>query len=88
MILLVTMIVFMSSNSSIEEGNQLSSEVIAHDTTIRKYADECEIPYFVNALQAIMMQKSGGRGTDPMQASECAYNLKYPNFKNQVILYN
>lgn len=28
---------------------------------------------------AIMMQESGGRGTDPMQASECPYNTQYPN---------
>ena len=26
-----------------------------------------------------MMQESGGRGTDPMQASECPYNTRYPN---------
>ena len=25
------------------------------------------------------MQESGGRGTDPMQASECPYNTQYPN---------
>lgn len=25
------------------------------------------------------MQESGGRGTDPMQASECPYNTEYPN---------
>ena len=30
-------------------------------------------------IQAIMMQESGGRGTDPMQASECPYNTRYPN---------
>ena len=30
-------------------------------------------------IQAIMMQESGGRGTDPMQASECPYNTQYPN---------
>lgn len=26
-----------------------------------------------------MMQESGGRGTDPMQSSECPYNTEYPN---------
>ena len=26
-----------------------------------------------------MTQESGGRGTDPMQASECPYNTQYPN---------
>ena len=26
-----------------------------------------------------MMQESGGRGNDPMQASECPYNTEYAN---------
>ncbi|MEG2330560.1 lysozyme family protein, partial [Anaerorhabdus sp.] len=85
-ILLIALIggVFMSSSSSNGEGNQLSNEVIAHTATIRKYADEYEIPHFINALQAIMMQESGGRGTDPMQASECPHNKKYPNIPNGI----
>ena len=28
-------------------------------------------------VKAVMMQESGGRGKDPMQASECNYNAKY-----------
>ena len=30
-------------------------------------------------IMAVMMQESGGQGNDPMQASECAFNTKYPN---------
>lgn len=85
-ILLIAMIggIFMTGSSSSGEGNQLSDEVIAHTATIQKYADEYEIPHFLNALQAIMMQESGGRGNDPMQSSECAYNKKYPNTPNGI----
>ena len=31
-----------------------------------------------------MMQESGGRGKDPMQASECGYNKKYPKKPNGI----
>ena len=30
-------------------------------------------------IKAVMMQESGGRGNDPMQASECPYNTEYAN---------
>ena len=36
------------------------------------------IPDYVLLIQAVMMQESGGRGNDPMQASECGYNIQYP----------
>ena len=48
----------------------LSDEVIAYEDTIRKYAKEYDIEDYVSLLQAIMMQESGGKGNDPMQASE------------------
>ena len=57
----------------------LSAEVLAHTPVIQRYASEFGIPEYVPAIQAIMMQESGGRGTDPMQASECPYNTQYPN---------
>ena len=57
----------------------LSQEVLAYTATIQKYASQYGIPEYVASLQAIMMQESGGRGTDPMQASECPYNTRYPN---------
>ena len=66
-----------SGNSQSSEA--LSAEVLAHTPAIQKYASEFGIPEYVPAIQAIMMQESGGRGTDPMQASECPYNTQYPN---------
>lgn len=65
------------SGSSSSEA--LSQEVLAYTATIRKYASEFGIPEYVASIQAIMMQESGGIGTDPMQASECPYNTEYPN---------
>ena len=65
-----------SDNSSAEP---LSQEVLAYTATIQKYASQYGIPEYVASIQAIMMQESGGRGTDPMQASECPYNTRYPN---------
>ena len=62
-----------------QSSEALSAEVLAHTPTIQKYASEFGIPEYVPAIQAIMMQESGGRGTDPMQASECPYNTQYPN---------
>ena len=62
-----------------QSSEALSAEVLAHTPAIQKYASEFGIPEYVPAIQAIMMQESGGRGTDPMQASECPYNTQYPN---------
>ena len=62
-----------------QSSEVLSAEVLAHTPAIQKYASEFGIPEYVSAIQAIMMQERGGRGTDPMQASECPYNTQYPN---------
>lgn len=56
----------------------LSAEVEAYEPVIRKYAKQYGIPDYVLLTQAVMMQESGGRGNDPMQASECGYNTQYP----------
>lgn len=57
----------------------LSEEVLAYTSMIQKYASQYGIGDYVASIQAIMMQESGGSGTDPMQASECPYNTQYPN---------
>ena len=57
---------------SSQSSEPLSAEVLAHTPAIQRYASEFGIPEYVPVIQAIMMQESGGRGTDPMQASECA----------------
>ena len=62
-----------------QSSEALSAEVLAHTPAIQRYASEFGISEYVPVIQAIMMQESGGRGTDPMQASECPYNTRYPN---------
>ena len=48
------------------------------------HAIEYDIEDYVSLLQAIMMQESGGKGNDPMQASESGYNTKFPRVPNGI----
>lgn len=74
-----------SSSSTILPGTvSLSEEVLAHTETIEKYAKQYDIEDYVTILQAIMMQESGGKGNDPMQASESGFNEKYPRVPNGI----
>ena len=57
----------------------VSEEVKAYEPLIQQYAREHGIGDYVLLIQAVMMQESGGHGTDPMQASECGYNTRYPH---------
>ncbi len=57
----------------------LSDEVKAYEPIIQQYAREHGIGDYVLLIQAVMMQESGGRGTDPMQCSECSFNILYPH---------
>ena len=57
----------------------VSEEVKAYEPIIQKYAKEHGIPDYVLLIEAVMMQESGGRGTDPMQCSECSFNTLYPH---------
>lgn len=66
-------------SSSQNSSASLSEQVLAYTATIQKYASQYGIPEYVSVIQAIMMQESGGNGTDPMQSSECPYNTRYPN---------
>ena len=57
----------------------VSEEVKAYEPIIQQYAREHGIPDYVLLIEAVMMQESGGRGTDPMQCSECNFNTLYPH---------
>ena len=71
-------------SGSSESNEALSQEVLSYTATIQKYANQYGIPEYVSVIQAIMMQESGGRGTDPMQSSECPYNTRYANSPNAI----
>lgn len=61
------------------EKAPVSDEVKAYAGLIQLYAAEHGIPEYTELIMAVMMQESGGQGNDPMQASECTFNTKYPN---------
>lgn len=90
-ILLLVLLLFigvfaaLSDNSSVSSTNApLSAEVLAYTDTIEKYAKQYEMEDYVPIILAVMMQESGGKGTDPMQSSECPYNTKYSNKPNAI----
>ena len=62
----------------------VSAEVEAYKPLIQQYARQHGIPEYTELIKAVMMQESGGRGNDPMQASECGYNTRYPNTPNGI----
>ena len=70
-----------SGNSSY---TPVSAEVEAYTPIIRIYAKQYGVGEFVELIKAIMMQESGGRGLDPMQASESGYNTRYPHSPNAI----
>ncbi|MCA1022369.1 lysozyme family protein [Halobacillus litoralis] len=53
-----------------EETDPLSDSVRQYEEEVEKYAAEEGIEGRTEVLLALMMQESGGRGEDPMQASE------------------
>lgn len=57
----------------------VSEEAKAYEPIIQKYAREHGISDYVLLIEAVMMQESGGRGSDPMQCSECNFNTLYPH---------
>ena len=62
----------------------VSVEVEAYEPIIQKYAKEYGIPEYVELIKAVMMQESGGRGLDPMQAAEGSFNTRYPHEPNGI----
>ena len=62
----------------------VSAEVEAYRPLIRLYAAQHGIPEYEDLIAAVMMQESGGQGTDPMPCSECGFNTRYPHYPNGI----
>ena len=75
--------IFGSQDDSMETL-PLSAEVEAYEPLIQKYAKQYGIPEYVELIKAVMMQESGGRGLDPMQAAEGSFNTRYPHEPNGI----
>lgn len=52
------------------ESVGLSEKVLAYQPIVEQYAIEHGVEEYISIILAIMMQESGGEGTDPMQSSE------------------
>lgn len=88
-LILVIVILFGALFSMVGGSNSstvtpVSAEVEAYEPLIRQYARQYGIEEYVELIKAVMMQESGGQGSDPMQASECGYNIRYPNTPNGI----
>lgn len=89
-LLIVTIVVLFGCGIALFGGGSgssytpVSAEVEAYDPIIREYAEQSHIGEYVDLIKAVMMQESGGQGSDPMQASECGYNTRFPNVPNGI----
>jgi len=69
----------LGANQSQSSGEGIQEAVLAYQPLVDKYCKKYEIPKYSSLVLAVMQLESGGIGADPMQCSECPYNLKYPN---------
>lgn len=75
---------FGGSASGLAMAVGVSDEVLAYRATIQQVAQRYGMEAYVELLMAVMMQESGGRGSDPMQAAEGGFNKKYPHVPNGI----
>ena len=75
---------FGGSASGLAMAVGVSDEVLAYRATIQQVAQKYGMEAYVELLMAVMMQESGGRGSDPMQAAEGGFNTKYPHVPNGI----
>lgn len=73
-----------SSKSKSDANNTLSASVESYRTYVTKVAKDEGVEEYVYLILCIMQVESNGTGNDPMQASECPYNTKYPNKPNAI----
>lgn len=83
-VLIPTIVILLGAAVTLFGANEdtytpVSPEVEAYDPLIRIYAGKYGVGDYVELIKAVMMQESGGKGTDPMQASESPYNTRYAN---------
>lgn len=62
----------------------VSDEVLAYRATVARVAAKYGMSQYVELILAVMMQESGGRGLDVMQAAEGGFNTRYPHVPNGI----
>ena len=74
---------FGSSSSGVATAN-VSDEVLRYRATVERIAAKYGMTPYVELILAVMMQESGGRDLDVMQAAEGGFNKKYPHVPNGI----
>lgn len=74
---------FGTSSSGVATAN-VSDEVLAYRAAVERIAARYGMSQYVELILAVMMQESGGRGLDVMQAAEGAFNTRYPHTPNGI----
>lgn len=76
--------IFGTMQTQTAKAVNLSAEVEGYRGTVREVAGRYGMSEYVDLILAVMMQESGGRGLDPMQAAEGGFNTKYPHVPNGI----
>lgn len=62
----------------------VSDEVLAYRPAVERAAAKYGMSEYVDLILAVMMQESGGRCLDVMQAAEGGFNTRYPHVPNGI----
>jgi hypothetical protein len=62
----------------------IGGNVSAYAAAVSQCCSQYGIPQYAGLVLAVMQQESGGSGSDPMQASECGYNTRFPHSPNSI----
>ena len=75
---------FGNAASGVAMAINLSDEVLSYRPAVERIAATYGMSEYVELILAVMMQESGGRGLDVMQAAEGSFNTKYPHKPNGI----
>lgn len=75
---------FGNAASGVAMAINLSDEVLSYRSAVERIAAKYGMSEYVELILAVMMQESGGRGLDVMQAAEGSFNTKYPHKPNGI----
>ena len=75
---------FGTASSGIVAAINLSDEVLSYRPAVERAAAKYGMSDYVDLILAVMMQESGGRGPDVMQAAEGGFNTRYPHVPNGI----
>lgn len=75
---------FGNAASGVAMAINLSDEVLSYRPAVERITAKYGMSEYVELILAVMMQESGGRGLDVMQAAEGSFNTKYPHKPNGI----